>query len=474
MATRRQFLGSLLAAPLGGQRASPPNIVILLADDLGWADVGCHGSEIRTPNIDRLASQGMQLDRFYAFPLCSPTRSALMTARSPIRLGIVYATVEPFDSHGVPVEEHFFSQSLKEAGYETAMAGKWHLGHTHLKFLPNSRGFDHSYGCLNGRIDYYTKDREGGYDWHRDGKTVREEGYSTEQIGRVAARLIRSRDRRKPLFLYVPFNAPHMPLHAPPKFIDDYAGVKDDSRRAFCAMTAYLDSAVGQILGAIDDEGLRENTIVLFFSDNGGPTQSGARNTPLRGGKRTAFEGGIRVPAVLRWPARIKPGSRSAQVATVLDLFPTLCAAAGVTPRNRLPLDGKNVWASIASGKAEPREDLFFGTGSGSKFLYSVLHGEWKLVREISRKDGRAANYLFRIADDPEEKSDLAAGHPDLVRELARKIDRWRAMYPRDASSIQRRMRRRAGTLPGRGRRRQFDYPGSGGPGAADRSRSRN
>ncbi|MBL8229691.1 MAG: arylsulfatase [Bryobacterales bacterium] len=430
---RRDFFGTLAASPLLAQRTKPPNIVLILADDLGWADVGFHRSEIRTPNLDRLARQSMEMDRFYVMPLCSPTRSALMTGRNPIRFGVSYATIEPFDNYGVPVEERFLPQTLHDSGYETAIAGKWHLGHRRIPFLPNSRGFDHSYGLITGRIDYYTKDREGGYDWHRNLRTLREEGYSTELIGREASRLIKARDRKKPLFLYVPFNAPHTPLQPPPKFMDDYAGIQDPDRRTFAAMTAYMDFAIGKILQSLDDEGMANNTLLMFFSDNGGPTGNGARNTPLRGGKRTGFEGGIRVPCLLRWPERIKAGSHCGQVTTVMDLMPTLAAVAGTTPGNKLPLDGRNMWPAISSGKVVPREEeIFFGTGSDNKFLYSIFHKEWKLVSEIPRKKGEAVHYLFRVGDDPEEKNDLAARHPEIVKDLAARIEKWRNLYPPD------------------------------------------
>ncbi len=427
--TRRTFLSLPAAAAAPAER---PNILIMLADDLGWNDVGFHGSEIRTPHIDRLAAQGVRFERFCSFPLCSPTRSALMTGRNPIRFGVVYATIEPFDPHGVPVEEHFLPQSLKAAGYETAVTGKWHLGHTHRKFLPNARGFDHSYGHLNGRIDYYTKDREGGYDWHRDCKTLREEGYSTELIAREAVRLIESRDRARPFFLYVPFNAPHAPLEAPPRYMDHYAGIRDEDRRIYAAMVEYMDDGIGRILAALDRQGMARNTLVFFFSDNGGQTGQGGNNAPLRGGKRTAYEGGVRVPAVLRLPGRLPAGSISRQLWTVMDLFPTFCAAAGVTPRNTLPFDGQNMWAALLSGKTEPRRDVFFGTGNEKRWNYAFYENEWKLVREVLPKDGSATSELYRVDEDPREQDNLAASYPGIVRDLAARVDRWRALYPKD------------------------------------------
>jgi len=428
---RRTFLQGLASGSAAAFAPSRPHVVILLADDLGWRDVGYHDSEIRTPHIDRLAAEGVRCERFCAFPLCSPTRSALMTGRSPIRLGVVYATIEPFDSHGVPAAEHFMSESFRAAGYETAVTGKWHLGHTHKKFLPNARGFEHSYGCLNGRIDYFTKDREGGYDWHRDGHTLREPGYSTDQIAEEAVRLIRQRDRARPLFLYVPFNAPHAPLHRPPRCYENYPRVAAAERRMFCAMTECMDEGVGRILGALEQEQIARNTLVLFFSDNGGPTGIGARNEPLRGGKRSTFEGGVRVPAIMRWPGVLPAAARSTQLLTVMDLFPTLAAAAGIEPRNRLPLDGRNLWPTLRAIDAVTRqEDIFFGSASGSTFNYCVYHREWKLVRMVSRRRDAPQNYLFRPQEDISEKHDLASKHPALVHDLAARIERWRALYP--------------------------------------------
>ena len=430
---RRTFLSMPLAA-VAAKSAAPaqPNVVIFLADDLGWRDVGFHDSEIRTPNIDRLASEGVRFERFCSFPLCSPTRSALMTGRSPVRMGVIYATIEPFDSHGVPVEEHFIAESFRAAGYETAVTGKWHLGHTHRKFLPNARGFEHSYGCLNGRIDYFTHDREGGYDWHRDCKTSFEKGYSTELIAQEAMQLIRNRDHKRPMFLYVPFNAPHAPLHQAPRFTENYTRIADEERRSYCAMTQYMDDAVGRILGTLDSENMARDTIVFFFSDNGGQTGQGGCNLPLRAGKRSTYEGGIRVPAVMRWPGRLKAGIESQQLFTVMDLFPTLAGMTGVKPCNRLPFDGRNMWPVIASGKVGAREDLIFGTGGGNFFQYSIYHGPWKLVRTVSRQDKPTTNELFRIEEDPYEKTDLAAKNPALVKDYAARIDAWRALYPKD------------------------------------------
>jgi len=407
-----------------------PNILIFLADDLGWHDVGFHGSEIRTPNIDRLASQGMRFDRAYSFPVCSPTRSGLMTGRSPMRLGIAYTVIRPWSNYGLPLEERIMPQAFHDAGYQTAITGKWHLGHGYKKFLPRARGFDHTYGHVNGAIDYFTHERDGGLDWNRDGVSVREEGYSTFLLGAETIRLIKRRDKARPFFHYLPFNAPHAPLQAPPEYIDRYLNIKDERRRRYAAMTEAMDATVGKVLSALDEEGIADNTLVLFFSDNGGPTGQAATNTPLRAGKATTFEGGIRVPAILRWPGHLQPGSSSQQVMTMMDYFPTLAGAAGVAPGNRLPLDGKNLWPSIMSGKAEARDDIFFAVESNTAMRFAVHRREWKLVREVPHSSGEAKNYLFRIEEDPAEKSDVAEKNPKLVADLVEALERWRKLHP--------------------------------------------
>src|SRR6266567_3746720 len=201
----------LLFISSGVFSAERPNIVFLLADDLGWSDVGFHGSEIKTPNIDKLAAAGARLEAFYVQPVCSPTRAALMTGRYPMRHGLQVGVVRPWAQYGLPLEERTLPQALQEAGYFTAICGKWHLGHFQRAYLPTNRGFSHQYGHYNGALDYFTHLRDGGFDWHRDDRACRDEGYSTHLLAREALRLVREHDGKKPLFLYVPFNAPHAP-----------------------------------------------------------------------------------------------------------------------------------------------------------------------------------------------------------------------------------------------------------------------
>jgi arylsulfatase A-like enzyme len=352
-----------------------------------------------------------------------------MTGRSPMRLGVAYTVIRPWSDYGVPVAERFMPQAFHDAGYQTAITGKWHLGHGYRKFLPRARGFDHAYGHLNGAIDYFTHEREGGVDWNRNGKSVREEGYSTFLLGAEAERFIKQRDRARPFFLYVPFNSPHAPLQAPPEYLAKYSGIADSRRRSFAAMTDAMDTTIGRLLAALEEERIADNTLVLFFSDNGGPIGLGATNTPLRGAKASAFEGGIRVPAVMRFPGRLKPGGVSQQVMTMMDYFPTLTAACGIKPGNTLPLDGKNLWAALTAGGVERREDLFFVNESRNAVHLAVHHGDWKLVREEPAA-GAAKSYLFRIEEDPIESNDLSSKNPAMVADLVQRLGEWRKLHP--------------------------------------------
>ena len=442
---RRQFLSSGLMALPAIRTATPaltaaqtrrPNIVILLADDLGTSDLKHRGGEIDTPHLDRLAQQGTIFHQAYVCAVCSPMRSGLMTGRSPMRLGVTYGVIRPWLDFGVSLEEHFMPQTFQAAGYQTAITGKWHLGHHHKEYWPHHRGFDFAYGHVNGAIDYFTHERDGGLDWHRNGVPLREEGYSTDLIAKTASQWIRSRDKARPFFLYVPFNAPHAPLQAPEETLRKYAHIADPGRRKFAAMVDRMDTGVGRILAALDDEKIAGETIVLFLSDNGGPLAHGATNKGRRDGKASVYEGGLLSPAILRYPGHIAAGASTRQVFTMMDIFPTLAAAAGVEPRNRLPLDGRNMWSNLVRQRVTPREDLFFAMETSRGLEHAVRRGEWKLIRVVAQ-DGAARNELYRLDDDPMERRDLAAEQPKLVAELAAKVDEWRKLFPAGGVRLQ-------------------------------------
>ena len=449
-------------AVAGAAVAEPPNVLIFVADDLGWADVGFHGEEsIETPSLDRLAREGVQLDRFYTTPICSPTRAALMTGRDPMRLGVAYGVIMPWHTIGIHPDEHFMPQSFQAAGYQTAMVGKWHLGHAQMTYHPNQRGFDHFYGHLHTEVGYFPPfSNQGGKDFQVNGRSIDDEGYETFLLAKEASRWIRERDPEKPFFLYMPFIAPHTPLDAPAELQEKYADLEDDRRPArshqtdqtrqirrlmlqpsarpmYAAVVDAMDQAIGRVLDTLDDEGLAENTIVLFFSDNGGAAYAtgGADNVPLRGGKGETFEGGIRVVSVLRWPAKLEAGGKFESIMSVMDVFPTLASAAGVEARNDFDLDGRDLWAAIRDGEYVARKDyLYFAseTPIRGSFNLTVFGEEWKLVQEIRQGllSADVTNHLFKISEDPFETNNLAATEPEVVARMSEAIHLWRQRYP--------------------------------------------
>lgn len=414
-----------------------PNVVILLADDLGFADVGYRDGEIETPAIDRLAMEGVRLERFYAAPICSPTRAALMTGRDPLALGIAYDQIHPWYNAGLVPNGYTLPRAFGEAGYRTALVGKWHLGHTYAHQTPNAQGFDHFHGHLHTNTDYFVHARESGHDLQQNGQSISEPGvYLTHIQGREAARVIRERDTNRPLLLYVAFTAPHSPMQAPPETVERYAHLpKKSNRRVYAAMVHEMDLAIGEVLRALDEEGIADETIVLFFSDNGGSNSFGGNNRPLRGQKGQTFEGGIRVPAVLRWPGVIAAGSESDVLATVMDVFPTLADAANVSLREANDIEGHDLWPTLADGAPAPaRAPLFFASEiplPGVIFT-TVIDEPWKLVQIIREGQTTTAttSMLFRLDEDPNEQNDLASTHPAVVTRLADEIHAWRRRHP--------------------------------------------
>ncbi len=437
------LLALALLWPGAARGAERPHIVLILADDLGWNDVGYHGSEIRTPHIDGLAARGVVLDRFYAFPTCTPTRVALLTGRSPLVLGM-HGPLEPQDE-GLPVEERTLAEILRDAGYQTFLTGKWHLGSGHVRYWPGNRGFDHFYGHLTGGIGYWDKVHEGGYDWQRDGQTLREDGHTSDLLADEAVRLLRERDRSRPVFLYASFNAPHTPTEAPEADRAKYAHVEDEVRRTHAAMVDRLDRGIGRILATLDAEDMTDDTLVIFASDNGGASRNvvrgfvrclvpsfrrwGSDNAPLRGGKSDVFEGGIRVPAVLSWPGHLEAGRTLRERVTAQDLLPTLAEALDLDLAGTRELHGQSRWNVIAEGAATPAQDFVVGNMAS----YAYFRGPWKLVEATSPLPFAkpSGTFLFRVGEDPEEQSDLAAQHPEVVAELQAAL----AAFPKQESS---------------------------------------
>jgi len=408
-----------------------PNIVFIVADDLGWKDVGFHGSDIKTPNIDQLAATGARLEQFYAQPMCTPTRAALMTGRYPLRYGLQTAIIPAPSTYGLPTDEWLLPQALKEAGYQTAIIGKWHLGHADKKFWPRQRGFDYHYGPLIGEIDYFTHKEHDTVDWYRDNKVVKEKGYSTTLLGNDAVKLINQHDPGTPLYLYLTFNAPHTPYQATPEYLDQYKHIADPSRRAYAGAITAMDDQIGRVLAALDSKKMRDNTLIVFMSDNGGTHNAmfagsitdmskvviPCDNGPYRGGKGDLYEGGTRVVSLANWPGHIKAGSTVDQIIHVVDWYPTLAGLAGGKTGKAKPLDGLNVWPTISAGKPSPRTEVVYNV---EPFRAGIRQGDWKLIWRTLLP---ASVELYNIAQDPSEKNNVAAQHPDKVAALQQRAN---------------------------------------------------
>jgi len=425
-------IGAILTLQARAQeKAQRPNIVYILSDDQGWKDVGYHGSDIKTPNLDKLAAEGTRLEQFYAQPMCTPTRAALLTGRYPFRYGLQTAVIPASYSYGLPTDEWLLPQALKDAGYETAIIGKWHLGHGDPKYWPRQRGFDYQYGALVGEIDYFTHKEHETTDWYRDNKVVDEPGYTTTLLGNDAVKLINEHDIAKPLFLYLTFNAPHTPYQAPQEYLDKYKSITDPSRRAYAGSITAMDDQIGRVVEALKKKGMRENTIIIFQSDNGGTrnamfsgtmtnmagVQIPCDNGPYREGKGTLYEGGTRVIALANWPGHIKAGAINDQMIHVVDMYPTLVARAGGQLGKSKPLDGMDVWLTISEGQRSPRTELVYNIES---FRGGIREGDWKL---IWRTPLPSSVELYNIPQDPSEKNNLAAQNPDKVAQLQKRIN---------------------------------------------------
>jgi arylsulfatase A-like enzyme len=450
---RRNWRPALLAvacllyvsAGLAAEAAGAPNVVVILADDLGWNDVGYHGSEIRTPNLDALAAAGVTLGQFHSQPTCTPTRAALMTGKSPQRLGI-YRQFAKNAANGLPTGEATIADHFRNAGYQTWLVGKWHLGHARQEFHPNARGFDHFYGHVTGGIGYWDHVHGGGLDWQRNGTTLREAGYSTHLLAEEASALIEARDASRPFFLYASFNAPHLPNEAPDEAVAAYAAIESENRRIHAAMVSELDAAIGNLVATLRQAGELENTLIWFMSDNGGLNRDaglggfltlaetlqdwfgaplpitmlefirtnaldgGSDNTPLRFGKGSVYEGGVRVPSLVFWSGQLEAHHTDSMM-TVQDVLPTVLAASGLESPD--DLDGQNQWPVLTRKEPGTPGDYVTIGQNGAQAYYQW---PWKLIVE---EDNRR---LYNLETDPLEATDLATKHPQRVDALKQSL----------------------------------------------------
>ena len=423
-------LAAFALAPATHAAAQQPNIIYIVADDLGWKDVGYHGSDIRTPTIDELARGGARMNQFYAQPMCTPTRAALMTGRYPFRYGLQTAVILSAHTYGLDTSEWLLPQALGAAGYDTAIIGKWHLGHADRKYWPRQRGFDYQYGPLIGELDYFTHEQHGVLDWYRNNEPVREPGYTTTLLGDDAVRYIAKHDTSRPFFMYLTFNAPHTPYQAPQEWLDKYSNIEDPSRRAYAASITAMDFEIGRVVAELDRRGIRDNTLIVFQSDNGGTRNAmfagevdvskltlPPDNGPYRDGKGTLYEGGTRVVALANWPGHIPAGEEVDGMIHVVDMYPTLVRLAGGSTAQSKPLDGLDVWEAIGAGGRSPRTEVVYNV---EPLRAGLRQGDWKLVwvTPLPQKVE-----LYDLAKDPFEQHNVAAEHPAEVATLQRRVD---------------------------------------------------
>jgi arylsulfatase A-like enzyme len=421
-----QFVNGNAAEP--GQ--SRPNIIVCIADDLGWNDVGYHGSEIKTPVIDRMAAEGIEFNRFYVCSVSSPTRASLLTGRYPSRFGILTPLA---DEAGLPAGTVTLASLLKEQGYDTAISGKWHLG-----AVPGARplnyGFSSSYGYFRGQIDPYTHlYKDGSRTWHRNDQLIDEEGHATDLITQEAIRFIlKPREKGTPFFLYVAYSVPHYPLSEPAEWTGIYEKViANESRRNNAASVTHMDNSIGRILEVLKKNGIEKNTIVMFLSDNGAQKSWSSKteyngkfkphdvlgdNRPLRDWKTSLYEGALRVPATMIWPGRFQH-MKLEEAVSVTDILPAMASLAGANIPGGLKLDGINFMYAIKGEKLRYERIMYWRSNNNT----ALKKGDWKLIHN-GKDPGTGSDELYNISSDPNEKNDISGKYPDKVKELKEEI----------------------------------------------------
>ncbi len=417
----------LIPLLLASALQAAPNIVFIMADDLGWADVAFHGGSAPTPHLDKLALNGLELTHHYVAPVCSPTRTGLMTGRCWSRFGVT----TPQNNRALPWDTVTLPRALKSVGYDTCITGKWHLG-SKSEWGPNHFGFDHSYGSLAGGVgpyDHHYKKGNFMETWHRNEKIITEAGHVTDLITKEACDWLRTRSE-KPFLLYVPFTAVHLPVKEPAEWVAKVpAAVSSDVARHYAACIMHLDDCVGQIVATLEKSGKLGNTLLVFTSDNGGSTAenngqtypeddypAGAlpgSNKPLRDEKGSVYEGGTRVPCIVSWPGKLQSGKHDAPV-QIIDWMPTFCALTGFNPEKDLKWDGVNLWPQLAEN-AQPARHPIYTVAPGFKSR-SFRVGDYKLVLHTGGKGDKAE--LYDIPNDPTESKDIATRLPDKLAEL--------------------------------------------------------
>lgn len=417
--------GAVLAC--AAKAEEKPNIIVILADDLGYGDLSSYGAtDLKSPHTDRLVLQGMRFDNFYAnCPVCSPTRASLLTGRYPELVGVpgVIRTYANNNWGYLAEDAVLLPKMVHAAGYDTAIVGKWHLG-LEEPSRPNDRGFDHFHGWLGDMMDDYYKHRRHGINYMRiDTQEIDPPGHATDLFSQWACEYIDEQAKTEdPFFLYLAYNAPHTPIQPPQEWFEKVkrreTGITD-ARAKLVALIEHMDAGIGQVMAQLEESGVAEKTLVIFTSDNGGQSNVGANNGLLRDGKQSMYEGGLKVPACVVWPGKIKPGTRSTRMALTMDLFPTVCAAIGVEIDHTI--EGRSILPTLL-GEKQPEEqrDLFFHRREGGEryaglTTNAVRRGDWKLLQNSPFEPLE----LYNLKDDPREEKNLAESDRGKFRELS-------------------------------------------------------
>ncbi|XP_019377566.1 PREDICTED: arylsulfatase J [Crocodylus porosus] len=458
----------------GAEPGSQPHLVFILADDQGFRDVGYHGSEIRTPALDRLAAEGVKLENYYVQPMCTPSRSQLITGKYQIHTGLQHSIIRPTQPNCLPLDNMTLPQKLKEVGYSTHMVGKWHLGFYRKECMPTQRGFDSFFGSLLGSGDYYTHykcDSPGicGYDLYENDNAAWDHDngiYSTQMYTQKVQQILESHNPKKPIFLYIAYQAVHSPLQAPGKYFENYRSINNINRRRYAAMLACLDEAVHNVTLALKRYGYYDNSIIIYSSDNGGQPMAGGSNWPLRGSKGTYWEGGIRAVGFVHSPLLKNKGSVCKELVHITDWFPTLITLAEGQIDENIQLDGYDIWETISEGRRSPRVDILHnidpiytkakngswaaGFGIWNTAIQSAIRvNHWKLLtgnpgysdwvppqafsnagpnrwhnERVSWSAGKTV-WLFNITADPYERVDLSGKYPEVVKYLLWRLSQF-------------------------------------------------
>ncbi|XP_077863201.1 arylsulfatase B-like [Saccoglossus kowalevskii] len=457
-------VAAIMFITLYDKKTNPPHIVLILADDLGWNDIGWNNLQIKTPVLDKLAYEGVIFNQTYVQPLCTPTRAALMTGYYPFRIGMQHQMVLPFQPSGLPLHLKILPQKLKQAGYINHIVGKWHLGYCNWEYTPLNRGFDSFYGSFSNSVNHNNKisqlpisdhSKYKGYDFRDNTGVVQNDGQPlTKLFTQRVVDIISNHHKDYPMFMYFPINQPSKGSEVYEKYTALYPNVTDDQVRQWYATLSLMDDAVGHVIDALKSRGMWEETLLIFISDNGAFDFMEGTNLPLRGAGTTLFEGGMRVPAIAHGKMIKKTGYINNELNHITDWHSTILSLAGIQPEP--DLDGINIWGTVSEGKASARNEIVYNIDEIDECRGAALRlGDWKVITgnpglmcrflDLNKQDGwlqsgrhsdnqaitdfqsiSNVSYLFNLKEDPEERHNVAEKYPEVFSALLDRLNEYR------------------------------------------------